>query len=113
MKTIRNPKSSEMKIQATCVIISRKPKDQGCEFKTAMLGIYEDNNPHKKNLFPKVIYEFSNIEKIRLKNLNMSYYLEGNDLVINDLEELFLIHEENLLILKGYQFEVEKRKKKK
>ena len=70
------------------------------------------NNPHLNNVFPVKTYEFSNIEKVRIKGLNLSYYLEGNDLIINDLEELYIIQEGTLLVLKGYQFEVERRKTK-
>ena len=48
-------------------------------------------------------------EKIRIRRLNTSYYLEGNDIVINDLEELYITKEGNKIIIKGYQFEVESR----
>ncbi len=112
MKTIKNPKESELKLKGLCAIISRKPNDKNAEFKTAVIAIYDSNNPHKLNKFPMVTYEYTNIEKVLIKGLNISYYLEGNDLIINDLEELFVIHEETILIVKGYQFEVERRKKK-
>ncbi|MGV8150968.1 MAG: hypothetical protein ACP5NV_04535 [Candidatus Woesearchaeota archaeon] len=110
MKTIKNPKQNELKIACTCAIISRKPFEKNAEFKTASIGIYDTNNPHKAAKFPRLVYEFTNIEKVRIKGLNISYYLEGNDIIINDLEELFIIKEDTLLILKGYQFEIERRK---
>ena len=110
MKIIRNPKEYQIKIDATCAIVSRKPELKDDEFKTAVIGLYKENNPHKKGLFPFITYEFTNIEKIRLKGLNISYYLEGNDLIINDLEELMILNEKTFLVLKGYQFEVERRK---
>lgn len=110
MKIIRNPQSDKLKVEATCAIVSRKPQENENEFKTAVIGFYTENNPHKKGLFPFLTYEFTNIEKIRIKGLNISYYLEGNDLIINDLEELMIIKEETLLVIKGYQFEVERRK---
>ena len=112
MKTITNPKQHEIQIKATCAIVSRKPAFKTDEFKTASIGLYNINNPHKNNSFPTTIYEFTNIEKVRIKGLNVSYYLEGNDIIINDLEELKIINEGQFLILKGYQFEVERRKKK-
>mgnify|MGYP000333167252 CR=1 FL=1 len=111
MNVIKNPKDNKIKIEATCAIVSRKPQDKDDEFKTAVIGFYNENNPHKKGLFPFITYEFTNIEKIRIKGLNISYYLEGNDLIINDLEELMIIREDTFLVLKGYQFEVERRKK--
>lgn len=111
MKTIKNPKQDHIRVNCTCAIVSRKPAVGDDEYKTATIGIYEVNNPHKQAKFPTVIYEFTNIEKVRIKSINLSYYLEGNDLIINDLEELYIIREGSMLILKGYQFEVERRKK--
>jgi hypothetical protein len=110
MKTLINPKSAAIQLKTTCVIVSRKPAIDENSFKTAVVGLYSVNNPHKQNKFPDTVYEFSNIEKVRIKGLNVSYYLEGNDLIINDLEELMIIHEGTLLVLKGYQFELERRK---
>jgi len=111
MKTITNPKNSEIQVKTTCAMVSRKPAMNNDEFKTAVVGLYDVNNPHKQGKFPHTVYEFSNIEKVRIKGLNVSYYLEGNDLIINDLEELMIIHEKSFLVLKGYQFEIERRKK--
>ena len=111
IKTIKNPKEKSIKIETTCAIISRKPAASEDEFKTAIIGLYAKNKAHKIGEFPKTVYEFSNIEKVRIKGLNCSYYLEGNDIVVNDLEELFLIHEGSMLVIKGYQFEIERRKR--
>lgn len=111
MKTITNPKDSEIQVKATCAIVSRKPAVNKNAFKTAVIGLYDTNNPHMQGKFPNTVYEFSNIEKVRIKGLNLSYYLEGNDLIINDLEELMIIHDGSFLVLKGYQFELERRKK--
>jgi hypothetical protein len=110
MKTVVNPKSSEIQVKTTCVILSRKPAVDDNLYKTAVISLYDSNNPHKNNEFPTLTYEFTNIEKVRLKCLNISYYLEGNDIVINDLEEILILREGSMLILKGYQFEVERRK---
>jgi hypothetical protein len=113
MKTITNPKEHDLQVKTTCAIISRKPAVGKDDFKTAVIGLYDENNPHKSGKFPRLIYEFNNIEKVRIKGLNVSYYLEGNDLIVNDLEELLIIHENTFLVLKGYQFEIERRKNKK
>lgn len=113
MKTITNPKENDIQLKTTCAIVSRKPAVGKDDFKTAVIGLYAENNPHKSGKFPSLIYEFTNIEKVRIKGLNVSYYLEGNDLIINDLEEIMIIHEGTFLVLKGYQFEIERRKKQK
>ncbi|MGV8141695.1 MAG: hypothetical protein ACP5NW_04625 [Candidatus Woesearchaeota archaeon] len=111
MKTIIDPKEQTIQLKTTCAILSRKPAIDQDNYKTAVIGLYAENNPHKSGKFPNIVYEFTNIEKVRIKGLNVSYYLEGNDLIINDLEELMIIRMGTFLVLKGYQFEVERRKK--
>jgi hypothetical protein len=111
MKTITDPKEQTIQLKTTCAILSRKPALDPDMHKTAVIGLYSENNPHKSGKFPDAVYEFSNTEKVRIKGLNVSYYLEGNDIIINDLEELLIIRMGSFLVLKGYQFEVERRKK--
>jgi len=107
---IRNPKESTIKVQTKSVLISRNEHEHPDEFKTAVLRLYEVNNPHKqKDVFPTRVYIFTNIEKVRIRRMNVSYYLEGNDIVVNDLEELYITKDGTKLVLKGYQLEVEKR----
>gem|GEM_PF-683066 len=108
---IKDPKEKVIKIQTTSVLISRDESEKSDNiYRTAVLRLFRVNNPHKKhNVFPTHVFRFSNIEKVRIRRLNVSYYLEGPDIVVNDLEELYITHEENKLILKGYQLEVEHR----
>ena len=109
MDVIRNPNDKVIKVATKSALIGRLPRKEGAKFKTAVIRLYNVNNPHKTTEFPVKTYEFDNTEKIRLRRLNVSYYLEGNDLVVNDLEEIYITHEKNKLVIKGYQLEVEKR----
>jgi len=109
MDVIKNPEDKTIKIATKSVLIGRLPRRDGDKFKTAVIRLFEVNNPHKTTEFPTKTYEFNDIEKVRLMKLNASYYLEGNDLVINDLEEIYIVHEENRLFIRGYQKELEKR----
>ena len=109
MDIIRDPEEKRLKLSAKSALIGRLPRKEGAKFKTAVVRLFAVNNPHKTTEFPTKTYEFSDVEKIRIRRLNVSYYLEGNDIVINDLEELYLNHEDQKLIVKGYQIEVEKR----
>ncbi|KYK26077.1 hypothetical protein AYK26_01365 [Euryarchaeota archaeon SM23-78] len=112
IQEIKNPKQKRIKIATKSVLIGRLDREKkGDHFKTAIIRLFEVNNPHKKNVFPTKIYKFTNVEKVRIRKLNVSYYLEGNDIVVNDLEELYMIREGSKLTLKAYQFEVEKRGK--
>ncbi len=109
LKIIKNPKDPVIKQKTTSVLISRTPSADGAEYKTATIRLYTVNNPHKTGEFPALTYEFTNTEKIRIIGLNVSYYLEGNDIVVNDLEEIFITHEGTKIVIKGYQHLVEKR----
>jgi hypothetical protein len=109
MEVIRDPEAKEITVKAKSALVGRLPRAEGSKFKTAVIRLFNVNNPHKTTEFPIKTYEFTNTEKIRLKKLNASYYLEGNDLVVNDLEEISILHEDNKIILKGGQEDVEKR----
>jgi hypothetical protein len=111
IKEIKDPQEKVIKIATTSVLISRDDSEKSDnEHRTAVLRLFKVNNPHKKkNVFPTHVFRFSNIEKVRVRRLNVSYYLEGPDIVVNDLEELYIIQEDHKLVLKGYQLEVEHR----
>jgi len=111
IKEINDPKETVIKIQTTSVLIGTetcKTDSEVCG--TVVLRLFKVNNPHKKhNVFPTHVLRFTEIEKVRVRRLNVSYYLAGPHIVINDLEELYITHEDNKLILRGYQLEVERR----
>jgi len=110
IKEITDPAEKTIKIATKSVLISRLPKEEkDNEFKTAILRLYDVNNPHKKDVFPHKVFKFTDTEKVRIMRLNVSYYLEGNDIVINDLEELYITHLNNKIIIKGYQQQLEQR----
>ena len=85
------------------VMIGRMPRKEGEMFKTASFGFYDVNNPHITGEFPTDSIEVPNIEKVRIIGLQLTYYLEGNDLIINDLEELTVTPEEDSLVITGKQ----------
>jgi hypothetical protein len=111
IEELKDPKEVRLVIKTTSLLISRihKEKDSD-EFKIAALRFFDVNNPHKQQVFPRKVLKYTNTEKIRLMGLNVSYYLEGNDIVVNDLEEVEIVHEGNALYLKGKQKIVERRK---
>ena len=102
------------KYKAKCAMLSRKPRAKdNDDFKTAVIALFNKNNPHKTGETPIKVLEFPNIEKVRLRDLNVSFYLEGNDIVINDLKEISLeIDEaERKIVFRAEQEQVEKRKR--
>jgi hypothetical protein len=104
------------KYKAKSVMLSRKPRaKESDEFKTAVIALFEVNNPHKTGDEPTKILEFPNMEKVRVRNLNLSFYLEGNDIVINDLIEVNLEIDEDSrkIVFRAEQEKIESRKESK
>ena len=92
------------KYKAKSVTISRKPRIKPDGFKSAWIGLFEENNPHLKGRVPFKVLEIPEIEKVRINELkNISYYLMGNDIVINDLTEVTFDQKDNILTLTGKQ----------
>jgi len=88
------------------VVISRKPgkdKDEDGLW-TAFIGLFNENNPHLKAKAPVEVIDILEVEKVRIKELrNISYYLMGNDIVINNLEKLVISKKDNIVTLTGKQ----------
>ena len=90
--------------KAKSVTISRKPGEDREGFWSAFIGLFDENNPHLKAKVPKNVLEFKNIEKVRIRDLrNISYYLMGNDIIINNLTEVSIDVADNIITLTGKQ----------
>ncbi len=94
-----------MKIhKAKSVIISRKPGKTKDSPWSAFIGLFMDNNPHLKGKVPFEVLEIKGLEKVRLRELrNISLYLLGNDIVVNNLKTVTFLKEGNILTVSGEQ----------
>lgn len=89
---------------AVSVIVSRKPGKDRDGLWSAFIGLFNENNPHLKGRAPFEVIEIPEVEKVRIRDLrNISFYLLGNDLVINNLEEVHIKKEGNIVMLTGKQ----------
>jgi len=92
------------KYKVKSVVVSRKPSHKNEEVWHAFIGFFDENNPHLKGKVPFEVVEIQNVQKVRINELkNISYYLMGNDIVINNLEELTLEQEDGVVTLTGKQ----------
>jgi|TARA_Y100000310_G_scaffold321540_1_gene379287 hypothetical protein len=90
--------------QVKSITISRKPGKDKEGLWTAFIGLFNENNPHLKAKEPFEVLDIEEIEKVRIKHLeNISYYLMGNDIVINSLTEVNFVKEGNILTVTGKQ----------
>ncbi len=89
---------------AKSITISRKPGEDKEGLWSGFIGLFDENNPHLSGKVPKEVLEIKEIEKVRIHDLrNISYYLAGNDIVINDLTSVELDVKDNILTLTGKQ----------
>ena len=77
-----------MKYETKSMLVKRLPRIGDNEFKTASIKLFKINDPHKTEELPEKSFEYDNVEKIILKGMEIDYYLEGNDIIINNLKEV-------------------------
>ena len=95
-----------IEISCKSIVVSRKPGKDKDGLWTAMIGLFDENNPHLKAKVPFKTLEFEDMIKVRLRDLaNVSLYLMGNDLVINNIITLQIEIDESrrILTLSGEQ----------
>jgi len=93
-----------MKYTAQSIMIGRKPRVGNNEFKTATISLFSKNNPHLAGEAPLHTMDYENIEKVRLRDLvNISYYLEGNDIVVNNLKHVEIDVDGAIVTITGRQ----------
>ena len=86
--------------KARSIVVSRKPGKDKDGLWTAVMALFEENNPHLKAKVPTKSVEYEDVIKVRLHDLaNVSFYLMGNDLVINNLVNLNVHFDENTRII--------------
>ena len=94
----------DKKFEAKSITISRKPGKDKEGLWTAFIGLFNENNPHLKAKEPFEVLDVKEVEKVRIKHLeNISYYLMGNDIVINDLTEVSIVQKGKILTVSGKQ----------
>lgn len=93
----------KIRIPTKSILISRLPRQENNEYKSVSIKLFNVNDPHKTLEEPTQTLEFHNIEKVRIRRMNVSYYTEGNDLIVNHLEEVYLVLDGNTIIVRGYQ----------
>lgn len=88
------------KFETKSVVISRKPGKDKDGLWTSVLALFDENNPHLKAKVPFKTVEYEDVIKVRLRDLaNVSFYLMGNDLVINNLVHLGVELDENTRVI--------------
>jgi hypothetical protein len=88
-----------MKYKAKSVVFGRKPRQNPDEFKTAFFKLYAALKPLETDSFPLEELDFPNTEKVVVVGPVMSYYLEGNDMVFDDISEVTIEQEGTIVTI--------------
>ncbi len=95
-----------MRYPTKSVIIGRKKRENMAnEGRPCFFAFYSMNKPQTSGKVPDKIVDFEDVHKVIIKALDISYLLEGNDLVINNLEYLEIANDGGHLIVTGKQKE--------
>lgn len=90
-----------MKYKAKSIIVSRLKREPDSEYasRPCRITLYSRNDPHLRDEEPENVLEFNKVQKVVLKNLEVNYLLAGNDLVVNDLEEISVSKENGDIVI--------------
>lgn len=90
-------------IYKTKSVIIGRMKGGTEDFRPCFFHFFDVNNPHQKNIVPKKFVHFKKIHKVIIEGLNVNYLLPGNDIVINNLQNLELKKYGEHIQVKGKQ----------
>lgn len=84
--------------KAKSILVARMPRE-GNEYKTATVKLFDTNSPHRKGVLPEKQLDFPSTRKVVIKGLDVEYLTEGNDLVINNLEEVDISEQDSITVV--------------
>lgn len=94
-----------MKYQTKAIIIGRKGRidKEDMIYRPCFISLFDMNDPHKQNIVPKKILDFTKTKRVDIEGLDMKFMLMGGDLVINDLEYIEVSEKDGNVKIKGKQ----------
>jgi len=89
-----------MEVDFKSILVARKPrKEEEDVFKTAIVKMFNSNDPHVTGKMPDKEEEYSNIEKVMIKGFDVKFETEGNDIILNDAGKVLIEREGSVLFL--------------
>ncbi|MFH1682339.1 MAG: hypothetical protein ABIA37_00940 [Candidatus Woesearchaeota archaeon] len=92
--------------KAKSAIVSRKPNKNREGLWSVLIALFDENNAHLKGKEPRKVIECKEVSEVEVKDLvSFSFFPTGNDVVINDLENLNVdwVKKEGKVVLRGKQ----------
>jgi hypothetical protein len=93
------------KYKTKSVLIARKKRIDTEDYmhRPCFISLFDENDPHLSVTGPREVVEFSKVHKIVIEGLYVDYLLSGNDIVINNLEEVEIEPRKTLVYVRGVQ----------
>jgi hypothetical protein len=83
-----------MRYKTKSIIIGRKKRERETDDDyPCFISLFSVNNPHVSGKVPDKILEFRHTDRVEITGLDILYLPGGNDLVINNLSEVEVMHE--------------------
>lgn len=87
----------------SALIARKKSYEEDFSRRPCFISLFDENDPHLNAKGPREVIEFSKIHKVVINGLDVDYLLPGNDIVINDLEEIDIDEKGDHIYVKGKQ----------
>lgn len=87
-----------MKYDAKCILIGRKPRGEHV-YKTAFVKIFNVDDPFLPDVMPEKELDYANIREVVIKDFNVEYLLEGNDLLIRGVKSFSVTEDKDNKII--------------
>ena len=81
--------------------MKRKSKDESTY--PCFISLFNITAPHRSGQVPDKILDFERIRKVMIKGLEINYELAGNDLILDNLDELSVEQEGEVITVSGKQ----------
>lgn len=81
--------------------MKRKSKDETTY--PCFISLFQIHEPHRSGQAPDKILDYEHVRKVFIKNLDVNYQLAGNDLILDNLEELSIEEDGEVITIKGRQ----------
>jgi len=94
-----------MKYKTKSVLIGRKKRENPEDYnhRPCFISLFDENEPHLNMAGPRQVLEFSRKHKMVIVGLDLNYLLPGNDIVINNLEEIYVEEDGEFVRVTGIQ----------
>jgi len=76
-----------MKYDTKAIMFGRKPRGDN-KFKTAFIKFFDTDEPLLPDVLPTQEKDFEDIREVIIKDFEVRYLLEGNDILIMDIDSV-------------------------